>query len=188
MTRLQNKVLRRIRNSLGALSAECDAFADDLAAAMERLAEQPLCTVHGDLHTANILMTDAGPVLIDLDSLSHGYPAFDLTLLGSRLLLAALNEDGDAVAAAEVVAELPEMYAGAGGKPVPQEIFSWFMAALLVGRQIKTCIRHAAPNLETLAPVLLATAQATLQRGKFGADCVADALARTHAGAADPAK
>jgi tRNA A-37 threonylcarbamoyl transferase component Bud32 len=178
MIRLEKKVLRRIRDSLGPLSAECDAFAADLGAEMERLPQRPLVTVHGDLHTANILITDAGPVLIDLDSLAQGEPAFDLALLGSRLLLVALNgEDGELTHIAEVVARLPEIYEAAGGDPVPREVFAWFMAALFVGRQIKTCIRHLAPSLRWISPVLLRIGQITLQRRAFDAGVMREALA-----------
>lgn len=178
IARLQKKVLRRIRDSLGALSSECDRFVAELAAQRERLPQCPSVTIHGDLHTANILITASGPVLIDLDSLSHGEPAFDLALLGSRLLLIALNEDdGSLNEVAVAVARLPELYEKAGGDPVPREVFAWFMAALFVGRQIKTCIRHLAPSLDWIAPVLLRIAQLTLQRGNFDAAVVSAALA-----------
>lgn len=178
IARLQKKVLPRIRDSLGALSAECDSFAAELAAQRERLPQRPPVTIHGDLHTANILITADGPVLIDLDSLAHGEPAFDLALLGSRLLLIALNgDDGTLNGVAVAVAGLPELYEKAGGDPVPQEVFAWFMAALFVGRQIKTCIRHLAPSLDWISPVLLRIAQLTLQRRCFEAVVVSEALA-----------
>lgn len=41
------------------------------------------------------------------------------------------------------------------------------LAALLVGRQLKTCIRHCAPGLGDLAPVLLHCARETLERARF---------------------
>lgn len=178
IARLQKKGLRRIRDSLGALSAECDNFAAELDAQKERLPQRRPVTLHGDLHTANILITPDGPVLIDLDSLSQGEPAFDLALLGSRLMLVALNgEDSALETIVAVVARLPELYEQAGGDPVPREVFAWFMAALFVSRQIKTCIRHLAPSLPWISPVLLRIGQLALQRRSFDATVVSEALA-----------
>ena len=64
------------------------------------------------------------------------------------------------------------MYAAAGGQEIPDPVFAWYMAALLVGRQIKTCIRHCAPALGELALICLTYARETLERGRFEAAIV----------------
>jgi hypothetical protein len=173
--RLQRKVLPRVRDSLGALGAPCDEFAARLGRYADDLPERAFGTVHGDFHTANILIAPEGPVLVDLDDLACGDPALDLALLGSRLLLIGLCEPGGAASLAAVVERLPHTYASVGGAAIPPEVFAWYMAAMLVGRQIKTCIRHLAPSLETLSRTLLDLADGALARRRFSADLLAHA-------------
>lgn len=168
LQRLERKVLPRIRAALPRLGPRSEAFCRDLARFAATLPERPLGTIHGDLHTANILFDDAGPVFIDLDSLADGDPACDLALLGTRLLLLGLNGGLRSEEAGQAVAALPEFYAAAGGAAIPERVFTWYLATMLVGRQIKTCIRHLAPDLERLATVLLDQARKTLARGRLG--------------------
>jgi hypothetical protein len=159
------KVLRRVRAALPELSAPADALARDLAAAAVDLPASQPATLHGDLHTANVVVGDQGPVFIDLDSLAAGDPAFDLALLGGRSLLSALSRGDRVDAALALMIDLPNMYASAGGTPIEQRSYAWYMAALLLGCQIKTCIRHAAPVTGRIAPVLLDLARAMLECG-----------------------
>ena len=167
--RIQRKVLPRIDAVLPALVPASTAFFDALAQRAIMLPDRPLRTIHGDLHAANVLVHGDGVTLVDLDSLALGDPAVDLALFGSRLLLLALHRAERLAEAAELVAGLPEAYAAAGGDPIPATTFAWYMAALLVSRQLRTCIRHCAPNLGQLAPALLAIARETLEQGRFTA-------------------
>lgn len=167
LQRLERKVLVRIGYALPGLAAASAAFAERLAA--KAPASRPTRVIHGDLHTANLLLTDAGVVFIDLDDLAYGDPAFDLALLGTRLALWAMNEGDRAAEIAAAVAALPELYARAGGGDVPVPVYAWYVAALLVGRQLKTCIRHLAPALPQLAPRLIAAARMILESGRVEA-------------------
>ena len=172
LARLQHKVLRRIGVALPSLSERSARFADELARHAAALPNRTPHVVHGDLHTANLLLAGDQAVFIDLDSLALGDPAFDLALLGTRLILwdlnagtagAVIDSGGRGIPAA--VAALPALYAAAGGDPIPERLYAWYVAALLVGRQLKTCIRHLAPGLPRLAPVLLAMAEGILADG-----------------------
>lgn len=167
LARIERKVLARIGRALPSLAPAAAAFAARLAAAAPTA--RPLRVIHGDLHTANLLLADAGVVFIDLDSLAYGDPAFDLALLGTRLVLWAMNEDERAAEIAAAVAALPELYAKAGGDEIRASTYAWYVAALLVGRQIKTCIRHLAPGLPALAPRLLGVARTILETGRVEA-------------------
>jgi aminoglycoside phosphotransferase (APT) family kinase protein len=126
-------------------------------------------TLHGDLHTANVIVDDTGPVFIDLDSLAAGDPAYDIALLGSRLLLSALSRGDDIGQALTLIASLPDWYGEAGGTSISNRVYTWYIAALLLGRQVKTCIRHSAPSTSRIAPTLLEVARATLERGRIAA-------------------
>lgn len=167
LQRLECKVLPRIAAVLPALAGPSAAVFEDLTRGVAGLAQRPLGTIHGDLHTANVLVDHNGVILIDLDDLALGDPAHDLALFGGRLLLLALLRNERLGEVARAVAELPTVYESAGGTPIPAQTFAWYMAALLIGRQIKTCLRHAAPDVGHLAPTLLAYARQTVARGRF---------------------
>lgn len=61
---------------LAALRARCDALERALVEVRWHL---PPGVIHGDVHTGNLLITAAGPVLCDLDSVGTGPREWDLT-------------------------------------------------------------------------------------------------------------
>jgi hypothetical protein len=105
-------------------------------------------------------------VLIDLDSLARGEPALDQALLGTRLLLRAMLTERGLAETVAALAALPQAYRGAGGDAIPARVFAWYVATLLVGRQIKTSVNHLAPGMERLALRLLACARSVLDAGR----------------------
>jgi hypothetical protein len=165
--RIQHKVLPRVAAALPDLAGAAEAWFAVLARQAAQLPQRPPSTLHGDLHTANVLVDEHGVIFVDLDSLAQGDAALDLALLGSRVLLLALQRGQQPADAAEAVAELPDVYATVGGVPIPHSTFAWYLSALLVGRQLRTAIRHRAPDLGALAPVLLSWAREILDRGHF---------------------
>lgn len=169
LRRFERKAMPRIAQALPALGHGCAWLHEALAAQAGglALAARPAATLHGDLHTANVLVGADGATLIDLDNLARGDPAYDLALLGSRLWLGALLARAPLGPVADAIAALPAAYAAAGGAPVPEPVFAWYMALLLASRQIKTCLVHLAPGLPTLAGALLAHARTTLGQGRF---------------------
>jgi hypothetical protein len=173
LRRMERRVIPRVTAALGDERGPWDAFGARLHARAAELAPRRARTVHGDLHTANVLLGDDGPVFIDLDSLAAGDPAFDLALLGTRVVFLAMYTGDDVVAAAAAVASLPARYEEAGGDHVPDEAFAWFMAALLVGRQVKGAIQHLAPGAHELIPALRDLATRTLDARRFDASCAA---------------
>lgn len=164
LRRIQRKVLPRIDAALPALLPRAAALAEVLAEAAHALPARTPVTIHGDLHTANVLVGAQGPIFIDLDSFAAGDPALDLALLGSRMVLSALRSGAGGEAALVLARELPEAYTAAGGAPIPSPVFAWHMAAMLLGRQVKTCLRNAAPGAAALAATLLDMAEGELAR------------------------
>lgn len=172
LRRMGRKALRRIRDTLGPLGETAGQVFQALEQQAGELPQRAPCTIHGDFHIANILLDGATPVFIDLDSLALGDPAYDLALFGSRMLLLALVRGERLAEAADLAASLPAAYAAAGGAPIPPHEFAWYMAAMLVGRQMKTCIRHRAPGLGVLCATLLGYAQQTLAHEQFTEEIV----------------
>jgi aminoglycoside phosphotransferase (APT) family kinase protein len=168
LARIEHKVLPRIRGALPAVAGECEGFVAALSRAAVSLPPPAQATVHGDLHTGNILLDDAGLVLIDLDSLARGEPALDLALLGTRLLLVAMLGNAGWREIPAAVAALPRLYADSGGDGISPQVFAWYVAALLVGRQLKTSINNLAPDMDRLARRLVDQAWAVLEAGRVG--------------------
>ncbi len=163
LRRVQRKVLPRIAVALPELAPRAAALVEVLAATVPP--PGPPRVLHGDLHTANLLLDEDGRVVfIDLDSLCLGDPALDLAQLGTRLALGEARA-GNAPAMLAAAGRLPALYAAAGGEAPDARTYAWYVAMLLVGRQIKTCIRHLAPELPTLAERLLDAAEAVWREG-----------------------
>jgi streptomycin 6-kinase len=177
LRRIEHKVLPRIAAALPELWPATAAWFETLEKAATLLPARSLATVHGDLHTANVLLDRDGVILVDLDSLARGDPALDLALFGSRMLLLALRRGERLAETAEAVAELPDAYAAAGGVPIPEPTFAWYLSAQLVGRQVRTAIRHCAPDVARIAPPLLSWARETLESGRFTAALCAESPA-----------
>lgn len=168
LDRIGRKVLPRIDGALPALAGRARELVATLAATAPLPGGAPAATLHGDLHTANVLVGAGGAItFLDLDRLARGPAAYDLALLAGRFLLAALSRGADAGPVARAVGELPRAYGAAGGAPVAEADFAWHMAAHLLGRQLRTCIRHWVPGVAVLAPTLLDWAAATLEAGRF---------------------
>jgi aminoglycoside phosphotransferase (APT) family kinase protein len=173
LDRIERKVLPRIDAALPGLSDR----ARELVAALEATAPaadaDAHAALHGDLHTANVLVgADGAVTFLDLDRLARGHAAFDLALLGGRFLLVALSRGADVAPVAAAVAELPHAYRAATGVEVTDGEFAWYMAAHLLGRQLRTCIRHWVPGVGLLAPTLLEWAATTVAGGRFRARVV----------------
>lgn len=168
------RVLPKARLAVPALRSELDGAMRMLTARASEVHEQDSVVIHGDLHTANLLVRGDSVVFIDLDRLSRGNPACDLALLGTRLLLVALTSGDDVHAIARTVAQFPDLYHEAGGRPIDRATYAWYIAALLVSRQIKTTIRHLAPHARDVCRTLLTWAQRTLERGSFDVSIVSD--------------
>jgi Phosphotransferase enzyme family len=173
--RLERKVLPRVDGALPDLSARARCLVAALAASAPPPPGADAATLHGDLHTANVLAGEDGAVtFLDLDRRACGHAAYDLALLAGRFLLVAQARGADLEPVARTVAELPRAYAEASGTPVPEAEVAWYMAAHLLGRQLRTCIRHWVPGVAAVAPLLLDWAEAVIAAGTFDAEAILD--------------
>lgn len=171
MDRIVRKVSKRIAIALPDLAPQAERTISRLSKKVARLPRGRAVTMHGDFHTANVIFDGEEPGLIDLDNLALGDPEYDLALFATRVLLSAVAGGRDPAASLELTAQLPLYYREASGRRIDDGVFTWYLAALLVGRQVKTCIRHAVPNLEQVSQQLLSLADAALE-ARFSSDCL----------------
>jgi aminoglycoside phosphotransferase (APT) family kinase protein len=152
--RWHRKTLRTIGRALPALAPRAAAVVDGLAGSVPAPADG---VVHGDLHAANVHVGPEGAVLLDLDELGRGDRELDVAVLVGRLLLvsdSAGRTDTTALARAFVAA-----HDASGAVPLRGDVLAWYLAGTLVGRQVKTSIRHLAPDLEALCTRLVGLAE-----------------------------
>ena len=157
--------------TLGRLTATLPDLARRIAALAERLHETaPGATgrtvlLHGDLHPANLVIANDGPVFIDLDNLATGPPERDLGIFAGRLLLLGLKDGGRVAEISDVARRMPEFYADAGGTAIDEGTFGWYVAASILTRQISNGIRRLGPGLTAIAEGLLGVAEERLPHG-----------------------
>lgn len=148
LSRMTGKTVGRVGDALPSLRERLCRVLDLLAAAEPP--PRPPSVIHGDLHTANVLFSgDLTPAFVDLDTLALGDPEHDLALFASRMTLLGM------------VGGIPVAPPPGYGGP-DQERYRWYVAATLVGRQMKTCVRHLAPGVLPLCEGLLARAETLL--------------------------
>ncbi|HET9701078.1 MAG TPA: aminoglycoside phosphotransferase family protein [Burkholderiales bacterium] len=173
LSRLRSKVLPRIMGAVAPAVPEAEALIADLEVAARALPPEAADgLIHGDFHVANLLADGGDIIFLDLDSAGRGSPARDLAHFGGRLLLMALVRGERLGDAARAARELVDAYRASGGNAVSEDEFAWYMAALLLAAQARTCIRHLAPGLQRLVPALLGIARRTLAQGRFDSSAV----------------
>ena len=110
---------------------------DLLAAATRRrgdVARERVCTLHGDFHLDQLVASADGPVLVDLDTMTHGPPEVDLAEFLVDLALRALPEG----VAEDVADQLLSSYSAAAGTGVDAALLAICADAEFVNR----CYRH----------------------------------------------
>ncbi|HET7475904.1 MAG TPA: aminoglycoside phosphotransferase family protein [Dermatophilaceae bacterium] len=194
--RWRAKTVRTIGRALPGLAPRAADLLDRLVAhPPDTAATRTL--VHGDFHAANIVSTPAGVVVLDLDELGRGDPELDVAVLVGRLLLVALTrgeQSGMPGARLPVLASaFVRAYEQAACQQLRPEVFSWYLAGSLVGRQVKTSIRHLAPRLSWLCSSLVQLAElaepatASLSGGAVGLVEALTAQVSGHPGAGSTA-
>lgn len=97
----------------------------------------PRCLIHADLNPKNVLVTPAGPVLIDWELAHVGDPAFDLAMPVAHLLLKAVRRSApvpDRVALLEAAGALWAAYCGPADRDLAVRHVGGIMAARLWGK------------------------------------------------------
>ncbi len=98
------------------------------------VARERVCTLHGDFHLDQLVASADGPVLVDLDTMTHGPPEVDLAEFLVDLALRALPEG----VAEDVADQLLSSYNAATGTGVDAALLAICADAEFVNR----CYRH----------------------------------------------
>jgi aminoglycoside phosphotransferase (APT) family kinase protein len=163
--RIERTVTGRLRSAFPNVGDELSAYVQSLRTAAGELPSSADVTLHGDLHGGNLILDEDGPVLVGLDSLACGDPAFDLALLGSSLFLAALERNASVARVATTIEELPWIYTEVTGTTILGDAYAWYLAAALVGWQADAALQVLAPRADVLYTTLLDTAMTVLRDG-----------------------
>jgi Phosphotransferase enzyme family len=153
LARFEAMFLRRL--ALANLPVEdiCKELGQRLASSVPDGIALPV-TLHGDMHIGNVLFAEGEALLIDLDEMVSGDPAYDLAMFGSELLLVSALQPALSKNHCELVCALPGLYEAAAGRSIDPHSYAWHLAALLASRQIKSCIVHAAPDIDEVTQKL----------------------------------
>jgi thiamine kinase-like enzyme len=114
----------------------------------------------------HILIHDDELVLVDLDSLRMGHPAYDLAnFLSSLYYLEALERISPAVRC-DIARHVLQGYAQGAPRPVSSAAVLWFLASLLVSKQAAKCVAHLQPGRRDRVQAFLTLAHAALARAR----------------------
>lgn len=163
--RIERTVVRRLLAAFPSSGQNLSTYVHSLRTAAGNLPHTPDVTLHGDLHAGNLILGEDGPVLVGLDSLAYGDPAFDLALLGSSLFLAALERGASVARVAATIEELPWIYGDVTANTIPGDSYAWHLAAALVGWQADAALQVLAPHADVVLATLLDTATTVLRDG-----------------------
>ena len=105
----------------------------------QRVTDERVVTLHGDFHLDQLVSSDAGPVVVDLDSMVRGAPEVDLAEFLVDLALRGLPHD----VARSVGRGLLAAYAAAAGREIDQALLEICADAEFVNRCYRHLRRHA---------------------------------------------
>ncbi len=155
--------------STGALGAALVAGVDRLQTRLERSSRaidfSGNATLHGDLHSNNILLTDNTVALIDVDALQRGPALADLGSLVAELLYRACVAC-DALPLAAVAATVAAYQRCVPWRIAPDEL-AWFTAAALLRERAYRCVASLKPGRMQALPRLIEVAERVLS-GSIG--------------------
>jgi aminoglycoside phosphotransferase (APT) family kinase protein len=136
-----------------------------LQAGMAPLADEPVATLHGDLHLRNILVDGAQLAFIDFDSAIRGPAVMELGgWIADMLYRAVVEGQPRARVAASSMAFL-RGYAHAGGRVPGRSLLAWSTVHALLGTRAYRCVANLKPGRFAAVPALLALAETIVQRG-----------------------
>ncbi len=136
--------LARAGDALSRRGLPCAGLVERLIADAGSLRTPPQATVHRDLHLDNILATEEGIALIDLDSLAKGDPVQDLSSLLAHLCSWSLRKGLDGAQVEPAVRAVVRSYLDAVPWNLGEKEFRWHLAAALIYQQAGRCIAKPA--------------------------------------------
>lgn len=151
-----------VSRALPRLAGHVRAIVQDLRRRSRDLDDTTRGTLHGDLHSKNILIAPDRACLIDLDRLSHGLP---LSEVGSLLAeLAARDCAAHGHVHHGALEQLVDCYREESSFDAPRDAVDWHFAAALITERAGRAITSLKPGWATLVPSVIDVARSVLAR------------------------
>jgi hypothetical protein len=154
--------LKAMRAWLPAIRESCrpavETAVDHLIAQRSQIDEQPVATLHGDLHLQNFLCHGEQVALIDLDNVYSGLPWQDVGSLVAGLLYGSLALEMPGRQASELAAVFCEAYQKNVPWRISPQALNWFIAAALIHERAFRCITRLKDGRHDLVDSLVALA------------------------------
>ena len=151
-------VLAVLTDALPERQAELQRLASRLADGIQSLTFDSPATLHGDLHTLNILVDGSGPALIDLDNVVRGPALLELGAWVAEGQYRALLDDADPLRDRSAWQALLSGYADAGGSRLELPALGWATAWNLLTQRVWRCVVNLKPGRFERVPALIALA------------------------------
>ena len=103
-------------------------------------------TLHGDLHTNNILVSQTQIHLIDMDGISSGPPLADLGSFLAELIYRGCLNDEPLETMRPLLATVVEAYRQRATWPVADADVAWFTASALIHERALRCVTSLKPG------------------------------------------
>lgn len=140
------------------------SFVAQLRASSEQLQTSRQVLLHGTYRLNHIFLHGDELVLLDLDSLRLGPPAYDLANFISSLYYLEAQERVTPALRRQMSRHFLEGYAGRSSRDVPAFEVLWFTASLLLNKQASKYVTHMHDDREVKTLRMLALAEHNLQR------------------------
>jgi Ser/Thr protein kinase RdoA (MazF antagonist) len=132
----------------------CHVLVERLLARPPRL-DEPLVSLHGDLHFKNFLADGKRLALIDLDTMRPGLPWCDLGSLAASLIAEGLSRGRPCAAIQQTVAVLCDAYRARVEWTIGDEELAWFIDAALLYERAARCVTRLKPGAWALLEAIL---------------------------------
>ncbi len=146
--------LARAGNTLSCVEYSSTGLVERLIKTAPSLKVSPRRTVHRDLHLHNLISTDDGIALIDLDALTNGDPLEDLASFSAHLYSWSFLRGLEAPQIEPAVRAAVRAYANAVPWRIGEAEFMWHLAAALVFQACHCVTRPEERRLATLNDLL----------------------------------
>ena len=148
------------------LSNSDDAFKTRVEAIVEKLLKQyPILTpvenvpIHGGFRISQLLLVDGDFALIDFDDFLMGNPLTDIASFAAHLLYLPLKNHLAMDESYEAIRHFSRAYDQQSNRALPADQLAWHIAAQLVGKQAKKCVRLGKKNYHQMVNQLLGMAE-----------------------------
>jgi hypothetical protein len=159
---------------IGLVLPRCHSRVSALVARLRDLAPTPgrgrPATLHGDLHSKNILIDGARVILIDLDRVSEGPPVAELGSLIAEIRYRIARSSRTPGAGHPLAEALVRGYRQHAAWPVPSAEIDWYTAAALIGERAYRCLTSLKPGRMDIVDDLIELAE-QLSRRRGAAAC-----------------